>query len=614
MSADLKSADDANDGVSADIESQDPPAKKKKTLGQKVAEAKEGSGFKDRELIREESQKARRHSQKIADETGIELVSINIEKGEGQSLPSIQIPSIKLGDFPGFDLSSLTLPENLRGKIGFEKLARIEFPEILLADLSLPEFEAFCNLLNNVTVDIFGDLQIPSLRVGDAFPDLDLTAALNLLNLPDGPDLDPLKESLRQFLDDIELPSFRLGDFPGIELPSAPSFPDIDISLPGVDLPALPDLKMSLPKVNLRRIGGILMKLKLLVGFVQCLSFIPTTLRTIPWPDAFTNLSRILSLASIDLFSAFGNLCAFSTGYLQKFVAQMVVLPFAVGISGVAYLVAATVLPRLCAKAARQTTRESLRTRFFELNFLVVYTLYTSVSTSIFRLFDCQEVQGTWYLSADFTVKCFEAEWNAYAAIAIVGIAVYTIGIPLVLFVLLRRNRAHLYADGCPEDELSRHAIVQKKLGAVYKDYEPHSYYFDLVDLLRRLLLTGGLIVLGDASNVQIFLGGMVCACWLCLVIWRRPYGAFWDNALSAVLSFQLLIIILSGMALEIYRLTPSYAQDPYQRAAFGAFMVVASVFVIVSSLFAVFVSVPCVRDRVIAKCSGGKARYTSEE
>jgi hypothetical protein len=566
------------------------------------------------------SQKARRHSQKIADDSGVELVSIDVSgKVERLSLPSIQIPSIKLGDFPNFDASGLGIPENLRGKIDIDKLlSLLALPEISIGELTFPgmdsaAFEAFCNLLDNVNME-FGDLQIPSLRVGDAFPDLDLAAALDLLNLPDGPDLDPLKESLRQFLDDIELPSFRLGDFPGIELPSPPSLPDIDISLPGVDLPALPDLKMSLPKVNLRRIGGILMKLKLLVGFVQCLSFIPTTLRTIPWPDAFTDLSRILNLASIDFFSAFGNLCAFSTGYLQKFVAQMVVLPFAVGISGVAYLVAATVLPRLCAKAARQTTRESLRTRFFELNFLVVYTLYTSVSTSIFRLFDCQEVQGTWYLSADFTVKCFEAEWNAYVAIAIVGIAVYTIGIPLVLFVLLRRNRAHLYADGCPEDELSRHAIVQKKLGAVYKDYEPHSYYFDLVDLLRRLLLTGGLIVLGDASNVQIFLGGMVCACWLCLVIWRRPYGAFWDNALSAVLSFQLLIIILSGMALEIYRLTPSYAQDPYQRAAFGAFMVVASVFVIVSSLFAVFVSVPCVRDRVIAKCSGGKARYTSEE
>ena len=234
---------------------------------------------------------------------------------------------------------------------------------------------------------------------------------------------------------------------------------------------------------------------------------------------------------------------------------------------------------------------------------------YTSVSTSIFRLFDCSEVQGEWYLTADFTVRCFEGEWNTFMGLAVLGILVFTLGIPLGLFVLLRRNRAHLYAEECPAAELAQHAGVKRRLGAVYEAYEPHSYYFDLIDMLRRLLLTGGLIVLGEASNVQIFLGGMVCACWLLVVVWRRPYGAYWDNALSAVLSFQLLIIILSGMALEIYRLTPSYAQDPVQRGAFGAFMVAASLFVIASSLFAIFVSVPCVRDRVVARCGS-----TSEE
>jgi hypothetical protein len=65
-------------------------------------------------------------------------------------------------------------------------------------------------------------------------------------------------------------------------------------------------------------------------------------------------------------------------------------------------------------------------------------------------------------------------------------------------------------------------------------------------------------------------------------------------------LSFQLLIIILTGMALEIYRLTPSYAQDPYQRNAFSVFMVAASIFVLVAGLAAVVVSIPCIRDRVI--------------
>ena len=137
-----------------------------------------------------------------------------------------------------------------------------------------------------------------------------------------------------------------------------------------------------------------------------------------------------------------------------------------------AYLLVVIVLSRALPVMVHQTTKESLRTRLFELNFLVVYTLYTSVSTSIFRLFDCREVQGSWYLSADFTMKCFGPEWNALMAVAVLGMIVYTTGIPLVLFVLLRRNRRHLYADECPRGELSRHAIVKKKLGTVYKDCE----------------------------------------------------------------------------------------------------------------------------------------------
>ena len=373
--------------------------------------------------------------------------------------------------------------------IDLEKLfSLIVLPEISLADLRLKlpggfdgGFEALYKLLQDLnmkvdlTVDMFGALQIPSLRLGDMFPDLDLSSIVDLLGFPDD-DFDI--DALRQFLNDIELPSFRLRDFPGVTLPTTmPSLPNIDINidLPSViklptTMPSLPniDIDMLVPKID--HIGGILMKVKLCIGFMQCLSLIPSTLGSIPWPDAFMNMSRILTLTSVNFFSAFGNLCAFSTTYLQKFVAQMILLPFATCISGLAYLAVIFVLPRCCAKKARQTTRESERSRFFELIFLVVYTLYTSVSTSIFRLFDCQEVQGSWYLSADFTVKCFEAEWSAYMVIAIAGIVLYTIGIPLVLFLLLRRNRSHLYAEGCPEDELSRHAIVKKQLGAVYKD------------------------------------------------------------------------------------------------------------------------------------------------
>ena len=168
-----------------------------------------------------------------------------------------------------------------------------------------------------------------------------------------------------------------------------------------------------------------------------------------------------------------------------------------------------------CTKRAALFTAESVRTKASKLLFIMTYALYTSVSTTIFRLFKCQNVQGRWYLTADYRLRCFEGVWYLYASLAIAGIAVYTIGIPLMLFVVLRRNRRYLYESTCPRDQMHRHAEVKRRLGAVYSDYNPNAYYFDLVDMLRRLLLTGGLIILGESSNTQIFLGALICMAWV---------------------------------------------------------------------------------------------------
>ena len=221
-------------------------------------------------------------------------------------------------------------------------------------------------------------------------------------------------------------------------------------------------------------------------------------------------------------------------------------------------------------------------------------------------MFKCEQIQDDYYLVADYRIKCFVGVWWGYALVAAAGAILYTIGIPVGLFLLLRKNRQHLYLEEIrkknDDDNLSNHALVVRKYGAIYSAYNPNSYFFDLLDMVRRLMLTGGLILLGQTSNVQIFLGGLLCTCWLLVVAVKRPYVAYWDNALSVLLSFQLLIIILSGMALEIYRLTPVYAQDVYQRNAFGVFMVIACIMVIVAVVLAIVISIPLVRNRFL-KC-----------
>ena len=382
------------------------------------------------------------------------------------------------------------------------------------------------------------------------------------------------------------------------------------VSSVAVPVPPVPRVKS--PEA-LKDVGSVLMKIKLVMGFLQCVSFIPATFGSVPWPKNFIDISTLLSIASVDLFSLLGNVCEFSTGFYTKFLFQMAIVPsfFLAAVFGLGVTI--VVVPRCCPNRWSKVSKESIGTKLFEVCFLVAYTLYTSVSTTIFTLFKCEKIQGKWYLAADYSVVCLDAQYNQYVILALVCMMLFTVGIPLGVYILLFRSRKVLYPEHCvnTEDEdqsglgrtFLKHAGANRRLSSVYEAYSPNAYYFDLVDLVRRLMLTGGLVLLGEQSNVQIFLGGLLCIMWLCLVLVMRPYDAYWDNILSGTLSLQLLLIIFSGMGLEIYRLTPSYMQDPYQAAAMGAFLVAASVVVIISGVLVVFISLPCLRDPLVDRC-----------
>ena len=93
----------------------------------------------------------------------------------------------------------------------------------------------------------------------------------------------------------LEFPSIELGLFPGMEvirfpasLPSNLQLPSFNIQefpnvkLPTFKVPKLPDtslvagLTIRAPKINIKlNIGGSLMKIKLFLGFTQCVSFFP---------------------------------------------------------------------------------------------------------------------------------------------------------------------------------------------------------------------------------------------------------------------------------------------------------------------------------------------------
>ena len=113
---------------------------------------------------------------------------------------------------------------------------------------------------------------------------------------------------------------------------------------------------------------------------------------------------------------------------------------------------------------------------------------------------------------------------------------------------------------------------------------------------MRRLMLTGGLIVVGGDDNAvaQVFLGIVICAMWLCLLIQKKPYRSNMDNWVAIILAGHLQLTLVSGMALKLYDLTPG--QDVYQRQGFGIVLVTVTILCLLLSLVSILASTPLLR------------------
>ena len=459
-------------------------------------------------------------------------------------LPKFILPAIGLDKFPNMEIQGGNGPDAPSG------IALPDLPPITLQELAeFVDFRPFLTDLATKGTSKLSECTLPSIPL-EALSKLG--GVFETLNIPD---------------EITCLPECALGDIPGISLPDIKELPSglgtfnikvessslpfvqINIKTPTLDVPKVDTKNL---KMKLKQMGGMLMKVKLMLGFTQCLSIIPTTFSGIQWPVSFNAMSQFLNIASIDIMGLFGDLCAFHTGFLPKFLTQMLLIPIVMVVLAAVWLALETLGPKICAKRFKFTTKESRSAAMFNVGFLTVYTFYTNISTSIFQLFKCHPIEGRYYLVADYTVKCWEKEWYPFMGIAIAGIFLYTIGIPLFLFYKLYKSRDVLHSDNLAPERHAEHAMTQKQLGSVYGDYSNEAYYFDLIDLFRRILLTGALVLVGEGGGAQIFLGSIICLIWLTLVVAKRPYGAFWDNTMSAVLSFQLLLVTLVGMALTI--------------------------------------------------------------
>ena len=147
-----------------------------------------------------------------------------------------------------------------------------------------------------------------------------------------------------------------------------------------------------------------------------------------------------------------------------------------------------------------------------------------------------------------YTVKCWSFDGQNhlwYIGWASLFLIIYVIAFPIVLFWALHMNRQAIYDKDAPD-----HERVHRRLGPFADQYEPEYYYFEVLVILRKLLLTGLVRLIAPGSAPQIMIALIVCVAYMCLVLKTAPFEQDLDDWLSFITECQLSLTMFLGFAI----------------------------------------------------------------
>jgi hypothetical protein len=134
---------------------------------------------------------------------------------------------------------------------------------------------------------------------------------------------------------------------------------------------------------------------------------------------------------------------------------------------------------------------------------------------------------------------------------------------------MLWKNKDKIMDD--PEDE-----EMTKKYGSMYGPYEPPFWYFEIIEMMRKLVLTAGLVLVKPGSTAQILLGILVCFFYCVAQMNLKPLLEDNDDYLSQAASVQLFLTLLTGLVLKI----DVSSEGAYEQAMTGFLLILMNVII----------------------------------
>ncbi|XP_078345370.1 cysteine repeat modular protein A-like [Oculina patagonica] len=297
-------------------------------------------------------------------------------------------------------------------------------------------------------------------------------------------------------------------------------------------------------------IDVMLSKLKIVIGFYQVTCGLLQAFSYIKWPGSLQVIAKyseilqmdVLRIAPIDCLSSLFHVNAFGS-----LLAMLAINAAVIGFSVVAYGVRkVTILLNVKLQNGEKSDKISETKELVYRNlFFFLYVTYLSTCSKTVNVLPlacqklCQDEKEDLcnkYMKADYSIKCQGTKYNYWLIIAYISTA-YIVNLPATSFIVLWRKRRIMLArtDAGISKDANCNVEVISGLRFLFENYKTRSWYWELVEMSRKVILTSGLILVGQESRSYIGLGWVIAGMYGILFSWIKPIRDVTENRLMTI-------------------------------------------------------------------------------
>ena len=288
-----------------------------------------------------------------------------------------------------------------------------------------------------------------------------------------------------------------------------------------------------------------LSKVKIIIGFYQVTHGLLEVFSYIKWPDSLKDVAKYSAILQINVLQIVPIHCLFPEFHVNAFGHLFLLLAInftVIGGAGVIYGVRkVTILRNKSMDVEEKSTKLSqtkelvYRNVFF---FLYVTYLSTFSKTASVLPFACRrlcrdkdEEVCNEFLKEDYSIQCQGSAYNHLLIVAYISTA-YILALPTVSFIVLWRHRRATLSTS--DGDIGSGGEVVAGLRFLFENYKPHSWYWELVEMSRKVIITSGLILVGQESRSFIGLAWIIAGMYGMVFAWFKPLQDTFENRLMS--------------------------------------------------------------------------------